>query len=86
MPQLLQVSRVSKRNASLIITLPKDIPAKLGVKVKDFVGFYEEDGKIILKKIEWDWNGHYQISGYNLNFPDEFKVDQQTWMIPGSHH
>ena len=52
MPQLLQISHVSKRNASLIITLPKDIPAKLGVKVKDFVGFYEEEGTIIIKKIE----------------------------------
>lgn len=52
MPQLLQISHVSKRSSSLVITLPKDIPAKLGVKAKDIVGFYEEDGKIILKKIE----------------------------------
>ena len=52
MPQLMQVSHVSKRNSSLVITIPKEILAKLGVKAKDIVGFYEEEGKIILKKIE----------------------------------
>jgi AbrB family looped-hinge helix DNA binding protein len=52
MPQLLQVSHVSRRGASLRITLPKGIREKLGLKEGDIVGFYEEDGKIILKKID----------------------------------
>ena len=52
MPQLLQVSHVLKRGASLGITLPKEIREKLGLKEGDIVGFYEEDGQIILKKID----------------------------------
>lgn len=52
MPQLLEVSHVSKRSSSLVITLPKEIMGKLGVKARDIIGFYEEDGKILLKKIE----------------------------------
>ena len=51
MPQLLQVSHVSKRNSSLAITIPKEVLAKLGVKAKDLNGFYGEGGKVILKKI-----------------------------------
>jgi len=43
---------VSKRSSSLAITIPKEILLKLGVKAKAIIGFYEEDGKIFLKKIE----------------------------------
>ena len=52
MPQLLDVSHVSKRGSSLRVTFPKSIREKLGLKEEDIVGFYEEDGKIILKKID----------------------------------
>ena len=52
MPQLLDVSHVSRRGASLGITLPKEIREKLGLNEGDIVEFYEEDGKIILKKID----------------------------------
>ena len=52
MPKLIDVSQVLKRGASLRITLPKTIREKLGLKEEDIVGFYEEDGKIILKKVD----------------------------------
>jgi AbrB family looped-hinge helix DNA binding protein len=52
MQQLVDVSHLSKRGSSLRMTVPKKIQAKLGVKEEDIVGFYEEDGKIVLKKME----------------------------------
>lgn len=52
MPQLPQVSHVSRRGASQGITLPKGIRERLGLNEGDIVGFYEEDGKIILKKVD----------------------------------
>ena len=48
MPQLLNVSHVSKRGSSLRITLPKTIREKLGLNEGDIMGFYEEEGKIFL--------------------------------------
>lgn len=52
MQQLLEVSHVSKRGASLRITVPKKAAEVLNLKSGDIVGFYEEDGKIILNKID----------------------------------
>ena len=52
MPHLIDVSHTSKRGSSLRITIPKRVQEKLGVKEEDIVGFYEEDGKVILKKME----------------------------------
>lgn len=52
MPQLLNVSHVLKRGASMAITLPKGIREKLGLKEGDVVGFYEDNSNIIIKKIE----------------------------------
>ena len=52
MPHLLQVSHVLKRGLSLGITLPKGIREKLGLNEGDIVGFYEDNGKIIIKKME----------------------------------
>ena len=34
------------------MTVPKKVQVKLGVKEEDIVGFYEEDGKIVLKKMD----------------------------------
>lgn len=51
MQQLVDVSHISKRGSSLRMTLPKKIQAILDVKEEDIIGFYEENGKIILKKI-----------------------------------
>ncbi len=52
MPQLLDVSHVSKRGSSLRITLPKTIRENLGIKEKDILGFYEDNGNILIRKIE----------------------------------
>ena len=52
MQQLIDVSHLSKRGSSLRMTVPKKVQAILGVKEEDIVGFYEEDGKIVLKKME----------------------------------
>jgi AbrB family looped-hinge helix DNA binding protein len=48
MPQLLEVSHVSRRGDSQGITLPKGIRDKLGLKEGGIVGFYEDEGKIFL--------------------------------------
>ena len=34
------------------MTLPKRVQTKMGVKEGDILGFYEEDGKIVLKKMD----------------------------------
>lgn len=52
MQQLIEVAHVSKRGSSLRISLPKKVQTKLCVKEEDIVGFYEEDGKIFLRKME----------------------------------
>ena len=52
MQQLVDVSHVSKRGSSLRMTVPKKIQSILGVKEEDIVGFYEEDGKVVLRKME----------------------------------
>ena len=86
MPLLLQVSHVLRRGLSLGITLPKGIREKLGLNEGDILGFYEEDGKILLKKIDWNQRFQHRFSGHDFNVPDEFKVNQEAWMIPVSHH
>jgi len=52
MQQLEDVSHISKGGSSMRLTLPKKVQAILGVKEGDILGFYEEDGKIILKKVD----------------------------------
>ena len=42
-PQLFDVSHVSKRGASLRITIPKKAAEVLNLGDKDIIGFYEED-------------------------------------------
>ena len=52
MLQLLDVSHVSKKGVSMRMTLPKIIREKLELKDGDILGFYEEAGQIIIKKID----------------------------------
>ena len=52
MPQLLEVSHVSKRGASLRITIPKKIYEKLGIREGNIVGFYDEEGRIIIERMK----------------------------------
>ena len=48
---LVDVTRTSKKGTSLRITLPKRIAERLSIKEGEFLGFYEKDGVIYLKKI-----------------------------------
>jgi AbrB family looped-hinge helix DNA binding protein len=48
---LLDVTRTSKKGTSLRITLPKKIAERLSIKEGEFLGFYEKDGVVYLKKI-----------------------------------
>ena len=52
MPQLLEVSHVSKREASMRITIPRKAAEVMDLEEGDIVGFYEDSGKIILKKMK----------------------------------
>ncbi len=52
MTQLLDVSHVSKRGSSLQITVPKKITEMLGIKDHEVIGFYEENGRIIIEKMK----------------------------------
>jgi bifunctional DNA-binding transcriptional regulator/antitoxin component of YhaV-PrlF toxin-antitoxin module len=49
---LVAVTKTSKKGTSLRITLPREVSEALSVGEGQFVGFYAEGGKIILKKIE----------------------------------
>ncbi len=49
---LIDVSHVSKRGSSLRITVPKRVIEKMKIKPEDIVGFFEEDGKIYIERIE----------------------------------
>lgn len=51
MPQLLDVSHISKRGVSFRVTLPKTVGQKLKINPGDVVGFYEENGDIVIKKM-----------------------------------
>ena len=53
MQQLVDVSHLSKRGSSLRMTIPRKVQAKLGDKEEDILEFYEENGKIVLKKMEY---------------------------------
>lgn len=46
------ITRTSRRGTSLRITLPKEVSEALSIGEGQFIGFYVEDGKITIKKIE----------------------------------
>ncbi len=50
--KLIAVTKTSKRGSSLRITLPKEIAVKLNVSVSEHIGFYEDNGEIVVRKIE----------------------------------
>ena len=52
MPQLIEVTHVSKRGTSLRITLPKKAAEALKANAGDIIGFYQEDDRVLLKKIQ----------------------------------
>ena len=52
MQQLVEISHVSKTGSSPRITLPKKVQAILCAKEEDILGFYEEDGKIVMREMD----------------------------------
>jgi antitoxin component of MazEF toxin-antitoxin module len=53
MPErLIAVTRISRKESSLRITLPKEVAGKLEASESDHIGFYEVRGKIVDRKIE----------------------------------
>ena len=52
MPQLLEISHISKRESSLRITLPKKAAEALKANAGDIIGFYQEDGRVFVKKMD----------------------------------
>lgn len=54
MPEkLITVTRTSSRGSSLRMTLPKEVAGKLNVSESEHIGFYEINGEIVVRKIEW---------------------------------
>ena len=50
--KLIAVSRTSRKESSLRITLPKEVAEKLKVSESEHIGFFEVRGKIVIRKIE----------------------------------
>ena len=50
--KLIAVSRTSRKESSLRITLPKEVAEKLNVSESEHIGFYEIRGNIVVRKIE----------------------------------
>jgi bifunctional DNA-binding transcriptional regulator/antitoxin component of YhaV-PrlF toxin-antitoxin module len=49
--KLIAVTKTSKRDSSLRITLPKEVAEKLNVEGSEHIGFYEVKGEIVIRKI-----------------------------------
>ena len=52
MPQLIEILHVSKRGASFRITIPKKAAESLNANAGDIIGFYQEDGRVFVKKMD----------------------------------
>ena len=52
MPQLIEVTHISKRGTSLRITLPKKAAEALKANSGDIIGFYQESGRVFVKKMD----------------------------------
>ena len=52
MPQSSEASHEPRRGAFLEITIPKKAAEALDLKEGDIVGFYEDDGNIILREMK----------------------------------
>ena len=50
--KLIAVTRTSKRDSSLRITLPKEVAKKMNISGSEHIGFYEIKGEIVIRKIE----------------------------------
>ena len=50
--KLIAVSRTSRKESSLRMTLPKEVAEKLNVSESEHIRFFEVRGKIVVRKIE----------------------------------
>lgn len=50
--ELIDVSHVSKRGSSLRITVPRKVTNVLALSAEEIIGFYLEDGKVVIEKLE----------------------------------
>lgn len=50
--KLIAVTKLSTRGTSIRMTLPKEVAEKLGIKEGDHIGFYEQNEKILIRKVE----------------------------------
>ncbi|KAA8923407.1 AbrB/MazE/SpoVT family DNA-binding domain-containing protein [Thermoplasma sp.] len=48
----MDVSHVSSRGSSLRITIPKKVIQRLDIKPEDIIGFFDDDGRVTIEKIE----------------------------------
>ena len=49
--KLIAVAKTSSKGSSLRITIPKEIAEKLNVSESEHIGFYENNGEIVVRKI-----------------------------------
>ncbi|MDS0257481.1 AbrB/MazE/SpoVT family DNA-binding domain-containing protein [Thermoplasmatales archaeon AK] len=49
--ELIDVAHVSRNGASYTITIPRKVVEAMGISPGSMVAFYEEDGRIIFRKI-----------------------------------
>lgn len=52
MPELIDVSHVSRRGSSLRITVPRKVASLLSIKEESIIGFYREGDKVSLSILE----------------------------------
>jgi AbrB family looped-hinge helix DNA binding protein len=50
--KLIAVAKTSSKGSSLRITIPKEVAEKLNISESEHIGFYVENDKITVRKIE----------------------------------
>lgn len=50
--ELFGVSKTSSRGTSIRITIPKEVVEELSIGDSQFIGFYRENGRFYIRKIE----------------------------------
>jgi len=50
--KLIAVTRTSSKGSSLRMTLPKEVAEILNIGARDHVGFYDVNGRVVVRKID----------------------------------
>ncbi len=50
--EFLYVSHVSRNDASYTITIPREVVEVMDIGSGSMLGFFEEDGRIVIRKVE----------------------------------